>query len=175
MNPFSILLDDTVYLEDNAGERSGPYKTAIGSKNGLFAPIFEAKLDVQEGWKLIRILPNDKEERYTILEANFSPGLDAIPPHWTLKLRKDSSLVKPRTEQRTTTINIRNSQGIRIGDHNIQHIANSLSGLVEMIESADAKPDEKKEAKGLLRKFLSNPLVAAVLGGATSNLLALLA
>lgn len=175
MNPFSRLLNDEVYVENGAGERSGPYKTAIGSKNGLSASIFEANLDVEEGWKLIRPLPNGKEEFYTVVEANYSPGLHTIPPHWVLKLRKDSSLVQPRREQRTTTININNSQGIQIGDHNVQHIASSITGLVEMIESSAVAPAEKEEAKGLLRKFLSNPAVAAVLGGATSGLLALLA
>ncbi|MES2369057.1 MAG: RIP homotypic interaction motif-containing protein [Pseudomonadota bacterium] len=85
-----------------------------------------------------------------------------------------SSLVKPRAEQRTTTININNSQGIQIGDHNIQHIASSLSGLLEMIESSDSRAEDKEAAKGTLRKFLENPSVAAVLGAATSGLLALL-
>ena len=71
MNPFSALLNDTVYIENSEGERSGPYKTAIGNKNGLSATIFEQQLDVEEGWKLVRSLPNGKEEKYTILEGAF--------------------------------------------------------------------------------------------------------
>lgn len=174
MNPFSQLLNDTVYIGKNSGERVGPYKTAIGSKNGLSASIFEATLDVEEGWKLMRLLPNGKDESYTILEANYSPGLHAIPPHWTLKLRKDASLVPSHGEKRSTTINISNSQGIQIGDHNIQNIANSISGLVELIESSEASPAEKEEAKGLIRRLMENPTVAAVLGAATSGIMGLL-
>jgi hypothetical protein len=174
MNPFANLLNDTVYVENNVGARTGPYKTAIGSKNGLSASIFEATLDVEEGWKLIRPLPNGKDETFTILEANYSPGLHAIPPHWTLKLRKDSSIVSSARTQQATTINITNSQGIQIGDHNEQHIASSLIGLVEKIESTNASTQEKAEAKGLLRELMSNPVVAAVLGSATSGVLALL-
>jgi len=175
MNPFSSLLNDTVFIQAQDGTKSGPYKTAIGSKGGLSASIFENTLDVEEGWKLIRPLPSGKEEAYTILEANYSPGLHGIPPHWTLKLRKDSSLVTaPQKPNQSTTINISNSQGIQIGDHNTQHIANSLIGLIEKIEASEAPAHEKAEAKSLLYELLCNPVVAAVLGGATSGVLGLL-
>lgn len=172
MNPFASLQNDTVFIERPAGERSGPYKTAIGSKGGFSASIFEPSLDVEEGWKLIRPLPNGKEELFTILEANYSPGLASIPPHWTLKLKKESSLaVTPRP---TTTINIANSSGFQIGDHNIQHIANSFVGLIEKIEASNMSAQEKAEAKSLLRSVLENPTVAAVFGSATTCVLALL-
>lgn len=174
MNPFSSLLNDTVYVENNHGERSGPYKTAIGSKNGLSATIFEATLDVEESWKLIRPLPSGKEDSFTILEANYSPGLHSIPAHWVLKLRKDTSLANTPKHHQATTINITNSQGIQIGDHNVQHITSSLIGLVEKIESTNATPPEKEEAKSLLKALMSNPVIAAILGGATSGILALL-
>ncbi|MCX5870145.1 MAG: hypothetical protein NTY00_05805 [Deltaproteobacteria bacterium] len=174
MNPFAQLLNDTVFIVSNDGTRTGPYKTAISSKNGFSASIFESKLDVEEGWKLFRPLPSGREESYKITEANYSPGLHAIPPHWTLKLRKDGSLAKENTASKATTININNSQGIQIGDHNVQHIANSLAGLVEEIESSASQQHEKEEAKGLLHTLLSNPTVAGILGGATSGLLALL-
>jgi hypothetical protein len=174
MNPFASLQNDTVYVESDAGERSGPYKTAIGSKNGLSCSIFEASLEIEEGWKLVRPLPSGKEEMFTVLEANYSPGLHTIPPHWTLKLQKDSSLINRSKEQKATTINISNSQGIQIGDHNVQHIANSLVGLIEKIESTSASPQDKTAAKGILKELVSNPVVAAVLGAATSGVFALL-
>jgi hypothetical protein len=172
MNPFASLQNDSVYIEKASGERSGPYKTAIGSKGGFSASIFEASLDVEEGWKLIRPLPNGKEEMFTILEANYSPGLQSIPAHWTLKLRKESSLATGARS--TTTINIANSSGIQIGDHNVQHIANSFVGLIEKIDASNVSQQEKTKAKGLLRSVLENPTVAAVLGSATAGALSLL-
>ena len=172
MNPFASLQNDTVYIEKPSGERSGPYKTSIGSNNGFSASIFAATLDVEEGWKLIRPLPNGKDELFTILEANYSPGLHGIPPHWTLKLKKEASLASGNRP--TTTINISNSSGIQIGDPNVQHIANSLIGLIEKVEASSASPQEKREAKGILRRSLENPTVAAVLGSAVSGVLALL-
>lgn len=172
MNPFASLQNDTVYIEKPTGERSGPYKTAIGSKNEFSASIFEATLDVEEEWRLLRPLPNGKEEVFTILEANYSPGLHSIPPHWTLKLRKESSLAVP--QRPPTTINIHNSSGIQIGDHNVQHIANGFVGLIEKIDASSASPQEKNEARGALRHVLENPTVAAVLGSAVGGVLALL-
>ncbi len=172
MNLFASLQNDTVYIENTSGERTGPYKTAIASKGGFSASIFEASLDVEEGWKLIRPLPNGKEELFTILEVNYSPGLHSIPPHWTLKLKKESSLATgPRS---STTINIAHSSGIQIGDHNVQHIASSLVGLIEKIEASSTSEQEKEKAKSLLRSVLENPTVAAVLGSATSGVLGLL-
>ena len=169
MNLFASLQNDTVYIEKASGERNGPYKTAIGSKGGFSASIFEADLDVEEEWKLIRPLPSGKEELFTILEANYNPGLNIIPPHWTLKLRKDSSLAA--AQQSSTTINIAHSSGIQIGDHNVQHIANSIVGLIEKIDASNASQQEKVKAKNFLRSVLENPTVAAVLGGAAAGII----
>ncbi|EAU0154331.1 hypothetical protein MX185_001339 [Salmonella enterica subsp. enterica serovar Ruiru] len=172
MNPFASLQNDTIFIEKPTGDRAGPFKTAISSKDGFSASIFEANLDVEEGWKLIRLLPNGKEELFSILETNYSPGLSRIPPHWMLKLRKESSIVS--AHQPATTINISNSSGIQIGDHNVQHIANSFIGLIEKIEGSNAAEQEKTKAKSLLREVLENPTVASVLGSATAAALTLL-
>jgi hypothetical protein len=174
MNPFASLQNDTVYIEKSTGERGGPYKTSIGSKGGSSsASIFQTHLDVEEGWKLIRSLPTGKEELFTIIEANYRAGLSgAIPPHWVLKLRKESSLAnRPHA---STTINIAHSSGIQIGDHNVQHITNSIVGLIEKIETSNAPEHEKVEAKSRVRSLLQNPTVAAILGSATEAVLSLL-
>jgi len=174
MNPFASLQNDTVYIENDDGIRSNSYKTTIGSKNGHSASIFETHVDVEEGYKLIRPLPNGKEEIYTILEANYSPGLKTIPPHWGLKLQKDTSLRKKSNTQPSTTIHINNSEGIQIGDHNVQHIEGSLIGLIEKIESSNESTSEKESAKNILKDLMSNPVVAAILGGSVSGVLGLL-
>ncbi|MFT7198354.1 MAG: hypothetical protein ACI83W_002732 [Marinoscillum sp.] len=174
MNPFATLQNDTVYIENLGSDRSGPYKTDIGTKGGLSASIFKRTLDVEEGWKLIRPLPNGKEESYTILEANYNPGLLSIPPSWNLKLRKDSSLKNRQPAQKKTTINISNSQGIQVGDHNTQTIESGLNELIQTITSSESSAPEKEEALGVVKSLINNPIVAGVLGGATSGLLALL-
>lgn len=175
MNPFARMLNDNVYIEDSNAHRDGPYKTSVGSQNGATsATIFEKDLNVEEGWKLIRQLPNGKEEDYTVLEVHYSSGLHAIPPNWQLKLKKDSSLIAPKKSPQATTININNSQGFQIGDGNVQHIASSIQGLIEKIDSANVSPAEKIEAKSLRQKVMTNPVVAAILGGAAGGLIELL-
>ena len=90
-SPFDKLMNDTVFIINNESERNGPYKTAISNKGE--ATIFDKTIDVEEGYKLARPLPNGKEDIFTILEANYSLGLHSIPPHYSLKMRKDSSLL----------------------------------------------------------------------------------
>jgi hypothetical protein len=174
MNIFSGLQNDTVYIENGNGDRSVAYKTAIGSKGGLSASIFDKSLDVEEGWKLIRELPNGKEEAYTILETNYNAGLHSIPSSWKLKLKKDTSLLNKSSAHKGTTINISNSQGIQVGDHNIQNIETGLKELVEKINASEVSEPEKEEAKSNFRQLINNPIVAGVLGGATSGILSLL-
>ncbi len=92
MNPFTALLRDSVFILDKEGKRSGPHKAALSSKSGTSATIFEASLDGEEGFELVRQLPNGKEEIYSIAECNFTHGVHAVPSHWTLKLTKGASL-----------------------------------------------------------------------------------
>ena len=111
---------------------------------------------------------------FTILETNYSPGLHTIPAHYSLKIKKDSSLLQKQSAPKSTTINISNSQGIQVGDHNIQNITNSIGELIQQIESSNTSPELKSEAKGKIKELITNPTVAAILGGATAGLLALL-
>lgn len=170
--------NDEIIVKSTDGAESAKYKTHIGAKDGHHvATIFDKDFVGQEGWILSRILPGGREEAYLILEANYSPGLHSIPPHWNLKLRKSTSLSQMQEELRTKqapVININNSQGIQIGDHNIQHIASSLQGLIEKIEQSSAPAHEKQEAKGLVAKLLDNPTVASILGGAIGGVIGLL-
>lgn len=175
MNQFDRLLNDSIYVSNNTGKRSGPYKTRISQKgSGFTAVIMDSSFDVEEGWKIIRELPNSKEEIFTVVQSHFNAGAHLLPPTWNLTLRKDGSMANQPKPQPSTTINISNSQGIQIGDHNVQHIVSSITGLIEKIEDADAPPADKAAAKSLLRDLMSNPVVASVLGAATSGILGLL-
>ena len=62
------------------------------------------------------------------------------------------------------TINITGSANVVVGDNN--HVTQSIRDLVNAIESSAGTPEQKNEAKGLLRRFLEHPLVAAAAGGA---------
>ena len=154
------LQKDQVFIVKADGTRMGPFKTSVNQGS---ATIFDAKLDVDDGEKLVRPLPNGKEEVYLILSAEYSPGLHSIPPHFNLTLQKTTA-VQP-VVPRSTTVNIHHSTGIQVGDHNVINIQNALNELVQRIESADATSEQKTEAKSRLASFLAHPLVGSVLGG----------
>jgi len=68
------------------------------------------------------------------------------------------------------TINISGSTNVVVGDHNTQTVTKTVHDLITVIDSANATQEQKAAAKGLLRKFLEHPLLAAVAGGAVALL-----
>lgn len=156
---------DQVFILKTDSTRLGPYKATVTQGSAI---ISDPQLNADDGDKLIRPLPNGKEEIYLILSCNYSPGLHSIPPHFNLKLQKTTA-IQP-VALRSTTINIQHSTGIQVGDHNVLNIQNALNELVQRIEKAEAKPEDKAEAKSKLAAFLAHPLVDSVLGGVAGGL-----
>ena len=68
------------------------------------------------------------------------------------------------------SINITGSSHVIVGDHNQQNISHHVKEIVRAIDESQATPEQKAEAKGLLRKFIAHPMVTAVAGGAISLL-----
>lgn len=178
MNPFAMMQNDEVTVFSIDGGASAKYMTHIGTKGkDHVATIYDEGFIGEEGWLLSRTLPGGREERYLIKAAHFSPGHSAIPAHWSLTLAKGTSMAQMQEDTRAKqapVININNSQGIQIGDNNVQHIASSLQGLIEKIDQSSATVEEKSEARGLVSRLLSNPTVAGVLGAAASGVIAAL-
>ncbi|MGX9726970.1 MAG: hypothetical protein ACTFAK_06515 [Candidatus Electronema sp. VV] len=71
-------------------------------------------------------------------------------------------------QHNNNTVTITDSTNVNniIGSNNTL----TLSALAKAIESADAPPQEKEEAKTLLRKLSEHPLVSAIIGGAVGLL-----
>lgn len=165
--PFTRMHTDTVFIQKPGLERAGPFKTRVAAES---ASIFNKDLDVDPGDKLIRILPKDKEETYLVLSVDYSSGLGgAIPPHYSLKLKKDAVVRFPVPPTNQTTLNISQSNGIQVGDHNSLLIQNAISELIQKIDASAASPEDKAEAKSRLTAFLNHPTVGAVLGGIAST------
>jgi len=170
MNPFAEMCNDEVFIIKPNGVKSGPQKSALSPDQ---VEIFNESLDVDEGDTVMRELPNGKTETYTVLEVNFTDKFHAIPACYSLKIRKDSSLIA-QNKVKTTNIHISHSQGFQIGDHNVQNIIDSFKTLACRIEDSEASDNEKREAKTQLRNFIENPLVCSILGSAVGSLLAML-
>ena len=160
------MYNESIFIEKSDGTRSGPFATKVGKDS---ATIFNSSIDVTEGDKLIRPLPTGKEESYIITSSHSSSGPHHIPPHFVFKLRKTTALPE-MTSPKHTTININNSTGIQVGDHNVLNIGNAINELIQKIESSDADFKDKVEAKSRLAAFLSHPLVGSILGGVAGSL-----
>jgi len=67
-------------------------------------------------------------------------------------------------------ITITSSSNVQVGDFNKQEVRLHVESLLRAVEASSAPPEQKKEAKNLLQKFLEHPLVTSVAGGAVSGL-----
>jgi hypothetical protein len=68
------------------------------------------------------------------------------------------------------TINVTGSSNIMVGDHNQMSVTQHIAELARVIDNSTGTPEQKAEAKGLLRRLVEHPLVASVAGGAVGLL-----
>ncbi len=163
------LMGDDIYIQATDGKIVGPVKSSV---QGNKVYINDETLVIEEGGKILRPLPNGKSESHSILQVDFNKDpFGGRLSHYKITTRKDSSLVPTPS---ATTINITNSQGIQIGDHNAQSIVVSLERLIQAIESSNATPPQKKGAKEKLRAFLTHPTTVSVLGATAAKLIEML-
>ena len=166
MPPFADLTTDTVFIAKPDGERLGPYKSTLSANS---CTIFDKALDVDHGDKVIRPLPNGKEEHYLVLRADYREDFHSIPGGYDLKLQKEQQIHKPSSSV-VNNVSISHSAGFQIGDNNIQNIQNAFRTLERAINSQSATEESKADAKSKLQAILQHPLVIAVLGGAAGGI-----
>lgn len=68
------------------------------------------------------------------------------------------------------TIYVTGSSNIMVGDHNQMSVTQHIAELARVIDNSTGTPEQKAEAKGLLRRLVEHPLVASVAGGAVGLL-----
>ena len=66
----------------------------------------------------------------------------------------------------TKNINVSGSANVVVGDNNQMSVTQNISDLARFIDNSHGSPEQKAEAKSLLKKLAEHPLVAAVAGGA---------
>ncbi len=163
------MMGDEIYIQSPDGKQTGPFKASV-QRDKVF--INDETLDIEEGGKILRPLPNGKRESRTILEVSFHKDpFGGKLSHYEIKTRKDSSLI---AVPGSTTINISSSHGIQIGNHNIQNITSALELFVKAVESSTAPPNEKTDVKKKMKAFLSHPLSVNILGSAATKLIDML-
>lgn len=105
-----------------------------------------------------KIVPMLKGHRILVACRISARGVDVVETGASPDLRIDLM-----THQ---TISISGSSNVIVGNYNQQTIQHSVQELVKVIDSSNASPEEKAEAKGMLRKFLEHPLLASAAGAA---------
>ncbi len=151
-------------IEKRNGTTVGPYSASFA---GLTIFIWDKNADVTEGDVVVRKLPNGNEERSTVVEATFIDG-KIKGPHFQIKYQRGNHA---NNQYQTQHINITGTQAaVQIGSHNSQKIVNAINELEKSIEDSNASPEEKRTAKSLLRDLIENPVVAAIIGGATGSI-----
>jgi len=159
MNPFGVFPNESTRVEKKNGSIAGPYK-AIFAGDTIIIP--DAQADIEEGDVLIRKLPNGRDERSIVTGATFYQKIRSIPPHFQIKFKKWSE--KDMQQKPSHNITINSAQSVQIGDYNTQNIINSIQALKNQIEASPGTIEQKEEAKSLLSKFMSHPLVTSILG-----------
>lgn len=104
-NLMDDLANDTIYLEKPDGQpRRGPAKAVVQPKKIVTT---DASLPIDDGDTLVRVLPDGREERYTVLSSNYQQGFGPIEAHYQPDVRKESALPRqqPRPGSITTTHN----------------------------------------------------------------------
>lgn len=164
----SELANDKIYLVNSIGRRLGPFKAAVKRRAGK-AEVFVSELDVAPNDKLVRLLSGNKEENYIVVDVHFSSNTYGEFASYELGIEKEG--VQDRSSKTASqTINFYNSQGIQIGDYNIQNVIDMFEELAAKIEESDATTEEKLEAKNRLSAFLNHPIASSVLGGVSGSL-----
>ena len=164
---FGRLCNEEVRLQNANGDVSGPFRCVITAKG---IQIFAESLDVSEGDKAMRALPNGRIETYRVLDVRFTNRLELVPAFYFLTTEREGSLL-PKPGSAGTNITISNSHGFQIGDHNVQNIVTSFELLIDAINKSPI-PEAKTEAKSRLKSLLEHPLVATALGEAVKGLIA---
>ncbi|EAO3107320.1 hypothetical protein E3I62_15400 [Salmonella enterica] len=150
---------DDAYILKSDGSRCGPYKAEFAGDTVI---VNDQMADIDDGDTVIRVLPNGKEEHKEVYKANFyDTSIGGFGPHFQLNVGPKK--VQPSVSSQQINIHGGN---VQIGDHNRQEITNSIETLNNLINSSQGTPQQKEEAKGLLRKLAEHPLLTAIAGGA---------
>ncbi|GAB1837159.1 hypothetical protein MyNCGM121_39390 [Achromobacter xylosoxidans] len=162
------LSNADVYVQNQRGEKLGPFRGTLTARTLI---VKDLKFHATEGDHILRTLPGGHDEAYLVRTATFNQGPAGLGlTHWNLDLEKTTA-IPPRSSPKTTTINIHNSTGIQVGDHNLMNFQVAINEMIKKIDDSNSPPEEKAEAKSLLQAFLTHPLVVGIAGGIAGALM----
>ena len=89
---FEAFLNDVVVLVKKDGTRYENIRASVEPKSIL---IPDASLPIEEGDRILRILPNKLQETYIVLDRGFQSEFGGIAAHYDAKVQKETKLTKP--------------------------------------------------------------------------------
>lgn len=89
MDFFEQMARDIVILKKQNGEIYPNIKADV-QKNKIF--IFDSKLPIEEGDRLVRSLSNGLEESYIVVDRGFYEEFDSFDAHYQCDVQKESSM-----------------------------------------------------------------------------------
>lgn len=89
-NPFEMFQTDLIkIIKKHSNQATEELKASVNADE---ITLFRTDVDVEEGDIIERNLPNNKIERYEIVEIIFQQALDVIPGHYVFRVRKVSAI-----------------------------------------------------------------------------------
>ena len=99
---FKEFMTDKVTLVKNNGIR---YENICSNVQTKLIFIDDATIPIEEGDRLIRILPNTLEEVYVVIDRGFYSGMGGIKAHYQVKVRKENINIDEYSNSRHTNVN----------------------------------------------------------------------
>lgn len=141
---FELFAKDKITLIKSDGKRFENISANVNAALETIS-ILDVSLPIEEGDKMLRILPNNLEEYYTVLERGYSKGLMSIPERYKVKVRKETN---QNNKEAIPTISVGNNSRVNIhstdNSINIQINENNVfEELKKTIEKNISDNDEK--------------------------------
>lgn len=132
---FNIPITDKVTLLKNNGQKIEDIPAHVQS-NMIF--IQDSTIPIEEGDRIIRILPSKVEEAFIVIDRGFQSGFRGIKAHYQVKVSKDN-----RYNQKSGQTNINNFYG-NVNQSQIQQDVKNSSQVITINEDYDKKDELKK-------------------------------
>lgn len=131
---FDEFMNDKVILVKSNGIRYDAISADV-QENTIF--INDISLPIEEGDKLIRVLPNNLKETYIVIDRGLYSGMAGLEGHYEVKVKKSSY------SSQDVATNINNYYG-NISNSQIQQNVNNSSQVMSVTDEYEKKDELKK-------------------------------
>lgn len=143
-NVFRNLENDVVKLVKINGDVIDDIPAHVQPKM-IF--ISDANLPIEEGDKLVRVLPNGLIESYEVLDRGYHGAIRGIAAHYQVKVRKETSIESKKTESIINIYNMGDNSRINNSseDNSTNIVINTDNKIFGQIRDAFDKLDDDEE------------------------------